>query len=78
VLELAAKNFEANEGAFKPDLSTKLVQLRWGSNRDELDEAGIRPPYDAIFGADLVRDTCYPFGWSKFPRSSLSLRIPLL
>lgn len=60
MLELAAKNFEANEGAFTPELSTKLVQLRWGSSRDELDEVGIRPPYDAIFGADLVRDVSFP------------------
>lgn len=54
VLELAAKNFEANAAALGPELSTHLAQLRWGSTRDELEEAGVRPPYDAIIGADLV------------------------
>ncbi|GAQ90474.1 hypothetical protein KFL_006440010 [Klebsormidium nitens] len=62
VLELAAKNFEANEAAFGSDLSTYLAQLRWGSSRDELEEAGIRPTYDVIVGADLTyyKDNIYP------------------
>lgn len=54
MLELAAKNFQANEAAFGSELSTHLAQLRWGSSEDELEEAGIRPPYDVIVGADLV------------------------